>query len=294
MAFGHTPMKRSKIMTELRRRMLEDLQLAGYAPKTQKSYIDSVQRLARYYNRSPDQLAEEEVRRFFLHLINERKSARSTVTIYLCGIKFFYETTLKRTWNIFGLVRPRHVKKLPVVLSVNEVRTIIASIRKPVMQMALTIIYSCGLRVSEAARLRIEDIDGERCLLWVRNSKSGKDRSVPLSEPTLTQLRKFWRQTRTKEWLFPGREGEHINIDTVQNAFKAALLESGINKKASVHSLRHSFATHLLECGVDIRIIQKLLGHGSIITTCIHTHLTDKITDHLSKTLNHLMTGLSP
>ena len=281
-------------MTELRRRMLEDLQLAVYAPKTQKSYIDAVQRLARYYNRSPDQLAEEEVRRFFLHLINERKSARSTVTIYLCGIKFFYETTLKRTWNIFGLVRPRHVKKLPVVLSVNEVRTIIASIRKPVMQMALTIIYSCGLRVSEAARLRIEDIDGERCLLWVRNSKSGKDRSVPLSEPTLTQLRKFWRQTRTKEWLFPGREGEHINIDTVQNAFKAALLESGINKKASVHSLRHSFATHLLECGVDIRIIQKLLGHGSIITTCIHTHLTDKITDHLSKTLNHLMTGLSP
>ena len=280
-------------MTELRRRMLEDLQLAGYAQKTQKSYIDAVQRLARYYNRSPDQLAEEEVRRFFLHLINERKSARSTVTIYLCGIKFFYETTLKRTWNIFGLVRPRHVKKLPVVLSVNEVRTIIASIRKPVMQMALTIIYSCGLRVSEAARLRIEDIDGERCLLWVRNSKSGKDRSVPLSEPTLTQLRKFWRQTRTKEWLFPGREGEHINIDTVQNAFKAALLESGINKKASVHSLRHSFATHLLECGVDIRIIQKLLGHGSIITTCIHTHLTDKITDHLSKTLNHLMTGLS-
>ena len=280
-------------MTELRRRMLEDLQLAGYAQKTQKSYIDAVQRLARYYNRSPDQLAEEEVRRFFLHLINERKSARSTVTIYLCGIKFFYETTLKRTWNIFGLVRPRHVKKLPVVLSVNEVSTIIASIRKPVMQMALTIIYSCGLRVSEAARLRVEDIDGERRLLWVRNSKGGKDRSVPLSEPTLTQLRKFWRQTKTKEWLFPGREGEHINIATVQNAFKAALLESGINKKASVHSLRHSFATHLLECGVDIRIIQKLLGHGSIITTCIYTHLTDKITDHLSKTLNHLMTGLS-
>jgi len=130
-------------MTELRRRMLEDLQLAGYAQKTQKSYIDAVQRLARYYNRSPDQLAEEEVRRFFLHLINERKSGRSTVTIYLCGIKFFYETTLKRTWNIFGLVRPRHVKKLPVVLSVNEVRTIIASIRKPVMQMALT-----GSRIS--------------------------------------------------------------------------------------------------------------------------------------------------
>ena len=280
-------------MTELRRRMLEDLQLAGFAPRTQKSYVDAVQRLARHYNRSPALLAEDEVRRFFLHLINERKSARSTITIYLCGIKFFYETTLKRTWNIFGLVRPRRVKKLPVVLSVNEVRTIIASIRKPVLQMALTIIYSCGLRVSEAARLRVEDIDGGRHLLWVRDSKGGKDRSVPLSEPTLIHLRKFWRQTRTKVWLFPGQEEEHIKIVTVQNAFKAALLESGINKKASVHSLRHSFATHLLECGVDIRIIQKILGHGSITTTCIYTHLTDKITDHLSKTLNDLMTGLS-
>lgn len=125
-------------MTLLRRRMYEDLQLAGYALKTQKSYVGAVQRLARYYKRSPDLLAEDEVRRFFLYLINERKSARSTVTIYLCGIKFFYETTLKRTWNIFGLVRPRHVKKLPVVMSVNEVRTIITSIRKPVVQMALT------------------------------------------------------------------------------------------------------------------------------------------------------------
>ena len=279
-------------MTELRRRMFEDLQLAGYALKTQKSYVDAVQRLARYYNSSPALLTEEDVRNFFLYLINDRKLAKSTTTIYLCGIKFFYETTLKRRWNIFDLVRPRHVKKLPVVLSVNEVRTLIASIRKPVVQMALTTIYSCGLRVSEAARLRVEDIDGGRRLLWVRDSKGGKDRSIPLSEPTLTQLRKFWRKTRTNDWLFPGRDGEHIKIATVQHAFKAALLESGINKKASVHCLRHSFATHLLECGVDIRIIQRILGHGSITTTCIYTHLTDKITDHLSKTLNHLMTDL--
>ena len=280
-------------MTELTRRMYEDLQLAGFAPKTQKSYVDAVLRLSRYYDKSPDLLSEEEVRRFFLHLINECCSAGSTVTIYLCGIKFFYETTLKRTWNVFGLVRPKRVKKLPVVLSVNEVRTIISLIRKPLARMGLILIYSCGLRVSEAARLRVENIDGERRMLWVRNSKGGKDRSVPLSEPTLVQLRAFWRTTRTKDWFFPGRDGEHINIATFQGAFKAAFLESGINKKASVHSLRHSFATHLLECGVDIRTIQKVLGHESIITTCIYTHLTDKITDHLSKTLNHLMTGLS-
>jgi len=175
-----------------------------------------------------------------------------------------------------------------VVLSVNEVRTILSVVRKPIVRMALTIIYSCGLRVSEAAHLRVEDIDGERCLLWVRNSKGGKDRSVPLSEPTLTQLRKFWRMSQGNGVVLP-EGGEPINIATVQGAFKAALRESGISKKASVHTLRHSFATHLLECGVDIRIIQKILGHGSITTTCIYTHLTDKITDHLTKTLNHLM-----
>jgi site-specific recombinase XerD len=274
--------------------MWEDLQLAGYAPKTQKSYIDAVRGLAKHYKRSPDLLSEEEVRRFFLHLINERKAARSTVTIYLCGIKFFYETTLKRTWRVFGLVRPKHIKKLPVVLSGDEVRTIIASIRKPVVRMALTLIYSCGLRVSEAARLRVEDIDSERRLLWVRNGKGGKDRSVPLAEPTLVCLREFWRNTRTKEWFFPGHNGEHLTIVTIQNSFKAALLESGINKAASVHTLRHSFATHLLECGVDIRIIQKILGHENITTTCIYTHLTDKITDLLGKALNHLTADLAP
>jgi len=274
--------------------MLEDLQLAGYTPKTQKSYIDAVRGLAKHYKRSPDQLSEEEVRRFFLHLVNVRKSARSTITIYLCGIKFFYETTLKRTWNIFDLVRPKHIKKLPVVLSGDEVRTIISSIRKPVARVALTLIYSCGLRVSEAAKLRVEDIDSERSLLWVRNGKGGKDRSVPLSEPTLACLREFWRTTKAKGWFFQGPDGEHVNIATIQSSFKAALLKSGINKTASVHSLRHSFATHLLECGVDIRIIQKILGHESITTTCIYTHLTDKITDHLGKVLTRLTANLAP
>ncbi len=279
-------------MSNLRLRMKEDLQLAGFSPKTQKSYYDAVHRLTKYYNRPASQLTEDEVREFFLNLINVRKSARSTITIYLCGIKFFYERTLKRTWNIFGLIRPKRVKKLPVVLSVNEVRTILSSIRKQPVRVALTLIYSCGLRVSEAARLKVEDIDGERRLLWVRNGKGGKDRSVPLSEPTLVQLRAFWQTTKAKGWFFPGQDGEHINIATLQGGFKAALRESGVNKSASVHTLRHSIATHLFECGVDIRIIQKMLGHESITTTCIYTHLTDKITDHLSKTLNQLTADL--
>lgn len=135
--------------------------------------------------RSPDNLSEEEIRQFFLHLVNERKSARSTVTIYLCGIKFFFETTLQRQWNVFSLVRPTRVKKLPVVLSREEVRRILSLIRKRINRVALTLIYSCGLRVSEGARLRIEDNDCDRQLLWVRDSKRGKDLSVSLSEPTL-------------------------------------------------------------------------------------------------------------
>jgi len=246
-------------MTELRRRMREDLQLAGFAPMTQQSYIDAVRRLAKYYKRSPALLTEEEVRRFFLYLINDRKSANSTVTIYLCAIKFFYETTLKRTWNIFDLVRPRHVKKLPVVLSGDEVRTILALIRKPVARMALTTIYSCGLRVSEAARLRVEDVDGERNLLWVRNGKGSKDRSVPLSEPTLASLREFWLKTRAKEWFFPGREGEHINIATLQRAFKAALLESGIAKNASVHNLRHYAESRIMPSQRGVTTLNPLI-----------------------------------
>jgi integrase/recombinase XerD len=128
----------------------------------------------------------------------------------------------------------------------------------------------------------------------VRNGKGGKDRSVPLSEPTLACLREFWRTTRAKGWFFPGADGDHINIATIQKSFKAALLESGINKAASVHTLRHSIATHLLECGVDIRIIQKILGHENITTTCIYTHLTDKITDLLGKVLDRLTANLAP
>jgi len=272
--------------------MKEDLQLAGFSPKTQQSYLGAVRGLAKHYMRSPDNLSEEEIRQFFLHLVNERKSARSTVTIYLCGIKFFFETTLQRQWNVFSLVRPTRVKKLPVVLSREEVRRILPLIRKTVNRVALTLIYSCGLRVSEGARLRIEDIDCDRQLLWVRDSKRGKDRSVSLSEPTLAVLKEYRGKVRPKEWLFPGGSENHVSIATLQRAFKAALVESGITKKASVHSLRHSYATHLLENGVDIRIIQGLLGHESLETTHIYTHLTEKTTERFLQSLNHLMTDL--
>lgn len=279
-------------MTELRRRMMEDLQLAGYSPKTQKSYLDAVRALAKYYMRSPDLLTEEEVRRFFLHLINEREAAKSTVTIHLCGIKFFFEKTLGRKWFVFELVRPRRSKKLPVVLSREEVRAVLKLVRNPMARMALTVIYACGLRNAEGVKLAISDIDADRKQLWVRCGKGGKDRAVPLADHVLKLLRAHYRTYGDGgKWLFAHKDG-HITTDFLQRVFKKALHQAGITKPATPHTLRHSFATHLLENGEDITTLQKILGHADISTTRIYLHLTKRISDRLDKSLNDLMADL--
>jgi integrase/recombinase XerD len=279
-------------MTELRRRMKEDLQLAGYSPRTQKSYIDTVRVLANYYHRPPDLINEDEIRQFFLHMINERKSSASSITVYLCGIKFFYETTLKRTWQVFDLIKPVRSKKLPVVLTPEEVRTILHKVDHPVYRMALTLIYACGLRISEAIRLTVGDIDGQRQLLRVVNGKGGKDRYVHLADHPLELLRDYCRRQRIRTgFLFPCKN-RHVAADVLERAFKAALRESGVTKAATPHTLRHSFATHLLEKGEDIRVIKDLLGHSSIKTTVIYTHVTATITNRLQVNLNGIMTGL--
>ncbi len=281
-------------MTELRRRMKEDLQLAGYSPRTVASYIDTVRVLAKYYHRSPDLLTEDEIRQFFLYMINERKSSASSITVYLCGIKFFYETTLKRTWQIFDLIRPLRTKKLPVVLTPEEIRAILQEINNPIYRMALTIIYACGLRISEALRLTPSDVDGKRKLLRVRNGKGGKDRYVHLPDRPLELLRDYCRQHGILSgFLFPHKKG-HVKADTLERAFKEALRQSGVTKTATPHTLRHSYATHLLENGEDIRTIKELLGHRSIKTTDIYTHVTGKITTRLHVNLNEMMADLRP
>jgi integrase/recombinase XerD len=281
-------------MTELRRRMMEDLQLAGYSLRTMESYIDTVRVLAQYYRRSPDLLTDEEVRQFFVHLITERKLSRSSITVYLCGIRFFFGTTLKRPLNILDIVRPRPEKRLPVVLSQEEVRTILKQVKRPIYRMALTIIYACGLRISEGVRLKTSDIDGQRHLLRVRNGKGGKDRNVPLHERPLELLRAYYRRYgKRSEFLFPYRN-RHIMADSLQRVFKKAVRESAVNKPATVHTLRHSFATHLLESGEDIRTIKDILGHSSIVTTDIYTHMTDKITIRLQGSLDGIMADLQP
>jgi integrase/recombinase XerD len=281
-------------MTELRRRMKEDLQLAGYSPRTVASYIDTVRVLANYYHRSPDLITEDEIRLFFLYMINERKSSASSITVYLCGIKFFYETTLKRTWQIFDLIKPLRTKRLPAVLSPEEVRIILKEITNPVFRMVLTIIYACGLRISEGIRLTVKDIDGKRRLLLVRNGKGGKDRYVHLADRPLELLRAYCRQYGIDSgFLFPHKDG-HINRDTLEVAFRKAVRKSSVNKTATPHTLRHSYATHLLESGEDIRVIKDLLGHNSITTTDIYTHVTGKITTRLHVNLNEMMGNLQP
>lgn len=281
-------------MTALRRKMTEDLQLAGYSIKTMESYLYSVQGLAKHYRRSPDLLTEEEVREFFIHLIDERKLSGSSITIYLCGIKFFFETTLKRKLNILDIVRPQRSKRLPVVLSQEEVRTILKRVKRPIYRMALTIIYACGLRISEGVRLTTADIDGKRHLLRVRYGKGGKDRYVPLHERPLELLRAYYRKYgKGSAFLFPHKDS-HILADTLQVVFRKAVRESKVNKPATVHTLRHSYATHLLENGEDISTIKGLLGHSSIVTTDIYTHVTEKIATRLHGSLDGIMGDLQP
>ena len=175
-------------MSAIRHRMIDDMQLHGYAEKTQTAYIGAVRCLARHYHRTPEDITQEEVRSYFLYLVKERGVANSTLTLHICGIKFFFENTLKREWTIFDLVRPRKRKKLPVVLSHDEVKLILSLVRTPVARMALTVIYACGLRLSEGIQIKVNDIDSKKMQVWVRKGNGGKDRCLPLHERLLELL----------------------------------------------------------------------------------------------------------
>ena len=287
-------------MTPLRQRMIEDIQLRGLSPKTQRAYVRAVRQLAEYYHRSPDQIGEEELRAYFLYLKNEKRLSRSSCTVALCGLKFFYEYTLKRRWPVFQLIRPKKEKKLPVVLSTEEVWQILSCLRRPHYRVCLSTIYACGLRISEGAGLQVRDIDSARMQVHVHLGKGNKDRYVPLPTQTVEQLRRFWVTHRHPVWLFPARTRGGVQFEAttamssegVSEAFKAALAESGINKAATVHTLRHSWATHLLEAGVHLRLIQLWLGHSSPKTTAMYTHLTRKAEEVALATLNELIEEL--
>jgi integrase/recombinase XerD len=288
-------------MSVLRTRFLEDLQLHGYSAKTQTAYVGAVSRLAKHYHKSPDLISEEELRQYFLHLTLEKKVARTTATIAICGIKFFFQNTLQRPWTALKLLRPAKEKKVPVVLSRQEVRQILGAVRQPLYRVCLTTIYSCGLRLSEGRCLTPADVDSARMVLRI-HGKGSKEREVPLPQKTLQLLREFWRTHRCPHWLFPAptrpggyrleEERTPIPDTSLQQAFRKARQQSGVRKAAHIHSLRHSMATHLLEAGVNLRVIQALLGHSSLNTTALYTHLTQQVRQSLDKPLNELMNEL--
>jgi integrase/recombinase XerD len=287
-------------MTELRQRMIEDMQLRGYPATTQQVYVRAVRQLFEHFQCKPVELTEEQLRQYFLYLANEKKVSRSTSTIALCSIKFFFEHTLRRDWPTLELIRPKRHKKLPVVLSREEVRTILKAVQVPVYRACLKTIYSCGLRLNEGVHLQVSHIDGARMAVLV-HGKGSKDRYVPLPQPTLQMLREFWKTHRSTTWLFPAPlnyGGEMLPADrpvgdsAIQAAFKHAVRSSGVIKDAHVHTLRHSYATHLLEAGVNLRVIQENLGHSSARTTQIYTHITPEVRDRVMEPLNELMRDL--
>ena len=291
-----------KPVSTLRQRMSDDLEMRGFAAKTRASYLRSVSRLAKYCGKSPETLSEEELRRYFVHLACERKLSRSTVKIALSGIKFLFVTTLRRDFTLTGVAYPKKSKALPAVLSPEEARAILRNVEETRHRACLSLAYACGLRLGEACRVSVADIDRTRGVIHVRQAKGAKDRYVPLPPSVLPLLEACWLSHRNPVWLFPsvGRGGAggraakaHVPLSTVQWAFHKALAASGVTKRATVHTLRHSYATHLLEGGVGLRLIQSWLGHSSPSVTAVYTHLTEQATSVAAQQAGRLMAGLA-
>jgi integrase/recombinase XerD len=263
-------------MTPLRRRMTEDLTIRNYSPKTIKEYTGQVAAFARYFGKAPDQLGPGHIRGYQVYLINERKVSWSTFNNAVCALRFFYRVTLKKDWMIEHLPYGKRPKRLPVVLSQEEVHRLFAAMPNLTYRVILMTAYSAGLRVSEVARLKVEDLDPERKLIRVRQGKGRKDRYVPLADVLLQALGGYAQIGQPADWLFPGRNpGHYLSIQTIGRACTSAARAAGIIKHVTMHTLRHSFATHLLENGTDICTIQKLLGHARLHTTTIYTHVSE-------------------
>lgn len=263
-------------MTPLRQRMIEDMRIRNYSPQTIENYVDHVAAFARYFGKSPDQLGPGHIRGYQLYLIDDKKASWSVFNNAVCALRLFYQVTLKKDWMIKHLPYGKRPKTLPVVLSKEEVLRLFAAMPNLNYRLVLMTAYSAGLRVSEVTRLRAGDIDCERRLIRVQQGKGRKDRYVMLSS-TLLEVLGGWTQVAEPDaWLFPGsRAGQYISRRTLSRACKAAAEAAGIRKRVSMHTLRHCFATHLLESGANIRTIQMLLGHAKLQTTAIYTHVSE-------------------
>jgi len=289
-------------MSNFRDRMINDMQLHGYGVRTQEAYARTVRQLQEFYGISPDKITEEQLRDYFLHRKNVSKWSASTMKIGYCGIKFFFTYTLKRGWDTLTLIRVETERKLPTVLSVDEVRVILKALRKLHNKAYLTTVYSCGLRLNEALHLHVADVDSKRMVIHIHSGKGAKDRYVPLPKSTLTLLREYWMTHQNPDWVFPrlgrsGKEGpsatEPMGQATVQGALRRVVKETpSITKPVRVHTLRHSYATHLLEAGVNIRLVQQYLGHSSLISTMVYAHVTRIGHQDAHARIDRLMNGV--
>jgi site-specific recombinase XerD len=280
--------------------MIEDMQLRGLSEKTQSQYMRAVKQLAEHYDKSPDQITDEELRQYFLYLKNAKQVSRSTSNVALCAIKFFFERTLGRTWTTLAFARPPREQKLPVVLSREEVQRLLGSIRLHRHQVCLSTIYACGLRRHEGLGLQVGDIDSGRMVIHVRKGKRARDRYVPLPQLTLEQLRAWWVTHRNSVWLFPSGSqamrataNKPMSADGLYRALEAVRTECQIQKAVTIHSFRHAYATHLYEDGVNIRLIQKYLGHTSLSTTARYLHAIGMPEGNMIESINETLEAVS-
>lgn len=264
-------------MGKLREEMIRELRLRRYAPATQKAYLEAVVGLVKHYGVSPDRLSARQVQDYLLYLMQERQLHWHSVNVICSGLTFFYTQTLKRPDIALAMPQRRTPRELPEILSATEVQALFAAADNLQHRALLMTTYGGGLRVSEVIKLQCRDIDSQRMMIRVVAGKRAKDRYTLLSIRLLEELRAYWKAYRPQGWLFPGpKAGRHFNDDKARLVFNQAKAKAGIDKKGSIHVLRHCFATHLLEAGVDLRTIQILMGHASITSTALYLHLTRK------------------
>lgn len=272
-------------ISPLRKRFVEDMTIHGLAAGTQKTYLREIERFSQHIGKSPHILDHEDVRSYRLHFIRTQRQP-STINRIMSALRFFYKNTLQDAETAAKIPMMRDIDRAPHVLSPPEVRRLLRAVEHIKYRTALSLVYASGLRVSEVVQLRLRDIESQRMVIHVRNGKGGKPRYTMLSKHLLDQLRDYWRHQRPTSWLFPDRSGDRpISVRSIQRACRQAALDASLDKPVTVHTLRHCFATHLLEQGNDIRIIQKLLGHKHITAT---TRYTQVAIDTVQATLSPL------
>jgi len=270
--------------------MDRELRIRGMAENTRESYLQKMRCFVRYFMQAPDQLTAEDVKQYQLFLTKERRVTWSTFNVHVCAIRFFYRHVLRVEWDVEHIPYQRTGRRLPVVLSGEEVIALLHAATNLKHRAILMTLYAAGLRASEAVHLRLEDIDSKRRMIRVDQGKGRKDRYVMLSEALLETLRCYWREKRPAPWLFPGQDPSRpLTRESVEKLFARAKEKAGIRKRVSPHSLRHSFATHLLERGVNIRVIQRLLGHRSLRSTEIYTHVAESYVRDTKSPLDDLL-----